>query len=328
MESAKKKLKNFYSQFKRDDKVLIAINADPDAIASAIAIKRLLWRKVLNVTICKINVIKRPDNIVMVRLLDVKLKHYDKVSPSNFTRFVLVDSQPSHSELFNKFKFDLIIDHHPDTKPEAPFTDIRPKYGATATIMTEYLKAASIKPSEKLATGLFHAIKTDTSNFERQSVKEDMDAFQYLYQHTNIHLARKIEFSELQPNFLKFFTKALNDRVLKKGSFFVHLGNVPNPDICVLVADFFMKVNTVKWSVVSGVYKKKLIVIFRNDGLRKSAGIVAEKSFAKYGSAGGHASIARAEMFTEDLKKNGIKTNIANLKDWISESVCSNISKK
>ncbi len=327
MESKKAKLKQFYKQFANDDKVLIAINADPDAIASAIAVKRLLWRKVKSVTICKTNVIKRPDNVVMVRLLGVKLKHYDKVSASNFTRFVLIDSQPSHSELFDKFKFDIIIDHHPDTDPDAAFKDIRPKYGATATIMTEYLIAAKIKPSEKLATGLFHAIKTDTSNFERHSVKEDMDAFQFLYQHSNIHLARKIEFSELQPNFLQYFSKALNERVLRKGAFFVHLGNVPNPDICVLIADFFMKVHTVKWSIVSGIYKKKLIVIFRNDGLRKSAGIVAEKAFAKYGSAGGHASIARAEMFTTDLRKSGIKTNIQNIKNWVVESVCTNLNK-
>ncbi|MCP3922113.1 MAG: phosphoesterase [Desulfobacterales bacterium] len=327
MESKKAKLKQFYKQFAKDDKVLIAINADPDAIASAIAVKRLLWRKVKSVTICKTNVIKRPDNVVMVRLLGVKIKHYDKVSTSNFTRFVLIDSQPSHSELFNKFKFDIIIDHHPDTDPDAAFKDIRPKYGATATIMTEYLIAAKIKPSEKLATGLFHAIKTDTSNFERHSVKEDMDAFQYLYQHSNIHLARKIEFSELQPNFLQYFSKALNERVLRKGAFFVHLGNVPNPDICVLIADFFMKVHTVKWSIVSGIYKKKLIVIFRNDGLRKSAGTVAEKAFAKYGSAGGHTSIARAEMFTADLRKSGIKTNIQNIKNWVVESVCINLNK-
>lgn len=327
MESAKKKLKEFYKQFQRDDEVLIAINADPDAIASALAVKRLLWRKVKNVTICKINVIKRPDNIAMVRLLGAKLKHYDRVSPSNFTRFVLVDSQPCHSDLFNKFKFDLIIDHHPDTNPDAEFKDIRPGYGATATILTEYLIAAGIKPSEKIATGLFHAIKTDTSNFERHALKEDMDAFQYLYQHTNIHLARKIEFSELQPNFLKFFSKALNERVLKKGAFFVHLGNVPNPDVLVLIADFFMKVNTVKWSVVSGTYKKKLVVIFRNDGLRTSAGAVAEKSFSEFGSAGGHISMARAEMFTADLRKNGIKTSIANLKNWVIDSVCKNIKK-
>ena len=52
----KEKLGRFYEQFAGSDQVLILINADPDAIASAMAVKRLLWRKVAGVTISHINV--------------------------------------------------------------------------------------------------------------------------------------------------------------------------------------------------------------------------------------------------------------------------------
>jgi len=45
------KLRRFYDQFSGNDRVLVVINADPDAIASAMAVSRLLWRKVANVTI-------------------------------------------------------------------------------------------------------------------------------------------------------------------------------------------------------------------------------------------------------------------------------------
>ena len=38
------------------------------------------------------------------------------------------------------------------------------------------------------------------------------------------------------------------------------------------------------------------MVIFRNDGLRKNAGALAQKAFGKAGSAGGHVSSARAEV--------------------------------
>ena len=60
--SAAEKLRRLQSQFAGEDQVLILINADPDAIASAIALKRLLWRKVAGVTIAHTNVITRPDN--------------------------------------------------------------------------------------------------------------------------------------------------------------------------------------------------------------------------------------------------------------------------
>ena len=66
--SASEKLRRFYNQFSGNDHVLIVINADPDAIGSAMAVSRLLWRKVLSVTITHINTINRPDTLAMLRL--------------------------------------------------------------------------------------------------------------------------------------------------------------------------------------------------------------------------------------------------------------------
>jgi nanoRNase/pAp phosphatase (c-di-AMP/oligoRNAs hydrolase) len=326
--SASEKLRRFYGQFKADDNVLIVISADPDAIACAMAVKRLLWRKTASVAIASINIIQRPDNLAMVKLLGVNLVLLDKLDPKQFNRFVIVDSQPNHNEAFSRFKFDVIIDHHPDTGIKAPFQDIRPNYGATATMMTEYLRAAKIKPSVRLATGLFHAIKTDTSNFERQTLIEDLKAFQFLFRHSNIHLARKIELAELRLDFLKYYKIALNTMSKRKNRIFSHLGPVPNPDICVLIADFFMRIESVDWSIISGLYDNKLIVIFRNDGLRKNAGKVAKESFGVIGSAGGHQSMARAEISLDAIK------NLCDYKDeqkllrWIIQQIQKKAGKK
>jgi nanoRNase/pAp phosphatase (c-di-AMP/oligoRNAs hydrolase) len=295
--SAVERLRRFYKQFSGNDQVLILINADPDAIASAMAVKRLLWRKVAGVTISNINVIKRPDNLAMVRLLDVTLVHIDDLKEEGrFNRIVIVDSQPSHNDAFLRFKSDVVIDHHPKTEMGVQYSDVRPDYGSNSTIMTEYLRAARIKPSVKLATGLFHAIKTDTRNFERQTVMEDIRAFQFLFRYANTTLARKIEQADLRLDFLKYFKIAIDTMRIHRGRVFVHLGTVVNPDVCVLIADFFMRVNPVTWSIVSGVCDGMLILIFRNDGIRKNAGKVAKKSFCQLGSAGGHKSMARAEI--------------------------------
>ncbi len=77
--SALEKLKRFYAQFSADDNVLILINADPDSIASAMAVKRLLWHRVAGVTISNINIIKRPDNLAMIRLLGVNMTHVGEI---------------------------------------------------------------------------------------------------------------------------------------------------------------------------------------------------------------------------------------------------------
>ncbi|MDM8514865.1 DHH family phosphoesterase [Desulfobacterales bacterium HSG16] len=319
--SASENLRRFYARFSGNDRVLVTIDADPDAIASAMAVKRLLWRKVACVTISNINVIKRPDNIAMLRLLGISLIHIDDVDLSEYNRFAMVDSQPDHNPAFPAAEPDIIIDHHPDTSAKAAFADIRPEYGANASIMTEYLKAAKIKPSTKLASGLFHAIKTDTSNFARKTSMEDVKAFQFLFQYANPHLVRKIEYADLRLDFLRYFKNALNDMRIRKGRVFVHLGNVVNPDVCVLIADFFMRVNPVSWSIVSGLYEEKLVIVFRNDGVRKNAGNVAKRSFGLLGSAGGHKSMARAEIMTDKLQAEVDAEDDRQLSGWIIDRV-------
>ena len=313
----KELLGRFYEQFAGSDQVLILMTADPDAIASAMAVKRLLWRKVAGITISHINVIQRPDNLTMIRLLGVPAVHLDTLEPDRFQRKVLIDSQPCHHKVFKRFTYDVIIDHHPDSRPQGGYVDIRAKYGATASIMTEYLRAAKIKPSTKLATALFHAIKIDTRNFERETQIEDVIAFQYLFRYANIPLARRIEQADLQLGFLTFFRKAIQARRVRKGKIFAHLGQIPNPDVCVLIADFFMRVETVNWSIVSGIYDDQLVIILRNDGIRKDAGNLARNSFAEFGSAGGHKTMARAELALATVGEAVDCSNGKRLTEWL-----------
>jgi nanoRNase/pAp phosphatase (c-di-AMP/oligoRNAs hydrolase) len=311
------RVRRLYARFSGDDHVLIPIIADPDSIASAMAVKRLLWRKTAEVKISNINKIERPDNLTLIRCIDMNMVPIEALNLSRFQRIILVDSQPEHHELLETLEPDAIIDHHPVCpKSNAAYMDIRPKYGATASILVEYLRAARIKPSAKLATGLYYAIKTDTSNFERQTLVEDLNAFQFVFRYSNIALARRIESAEIHVDFLKFFKIALNELRIRKGRAFVHLGSVINPDVCVQIADFIMRIESVNWSVISGTHNRKLIIILRNDGIRKNAGKLAKKSFGRFGSAGGHKSSARAEILMENLDAR-IARDQAKMADWV-----------
>ncbi len=294
--STSEKLRRLLGLFSREDRLLIVVNADPDAMASAMALKRILWRHVFQTTIAHGNAVRRPDNLAMIRLLKLDLVRIHKVDREAFTRFAILDSQPSHHEGFEGFDFDVVIDHHPGDDTKWPFVDIRPEYGATSTIMTEYLKAAKIKPSAKLATGLFYGIKTDTDNFERKAIMEDVNAFQFLYRHVNVHMARRIEQAEITRDSLKYYQKAIDEMRVRKHRIHVHLGPVPNPDICVSIADFFMKVHDTAWAVVSGICQERMIIVVRNDGIRKDAGRLLGEAFGHLGPAGGHKAMARAEI--------------------------------
>jgi nanoRNase/pAp phosphatase (c-di-AMP/oligoRNAs hydrolase) len=266
-------------------------------MASAMALKRILWRRVHTVTIAHFNEIRRFDNLTMTRLLKIPLAKLNKIDSQNFSKVLLVDGQPHHHESFTKFKYDAVIDHHPIVMPvQAPFVDIRPEYGATATIMTEYLRAAKIRPSKSLATALVYAIRADTRNFEASALAVDVKAFHFLFQYANMHLLSRIEAAEMGLEELQQFQQALENRRIRKGKIYSSLGRVPSQDILVLVADFFMKCHEVTWAVVFGIYRQNLVVVIRNDGLRKNAGSLASKAFGPFGNAGGHHAMARAEL--------------------------------
>lgn len=282
-----------------DDTWGIVISADPDAISSAMALKRLFWRRVRKVTIFHTNPIERADNLAFIRLLKIKLQRIRSMRGRKIKRWAMVDSQPHHHPRFMNHPFDVIIDHHPLGNPpsEAAFLDIKDEYGANATLMTEYIKTAKITPSPRLATALFYGIKTDTDNFVRESSPNDMNAFRYLYPLANMNTIKKIESSEMTRETLKHFCLAMEKVVFIKDIAYINMEEVAQPDLLVMIADFFMKLADAEWSVAAGIYEEKLIIILRNAGFRGDAGKTARRLFGRWGgSAGGHKTAARAEI--------------------------------
>ena len=296
--SVRKKLKQLQQTVSPGDTLGIVIDADPDSMASALALRRLLWRKVSHVLIYHVNRIKRTDNLAFTSLLKVEQKHIRYMKRATINRWAIVDSQPQHREEFGGIPFDIVIDHHPALPTSrAPFVDIREKYGATSTMMTEYLRAARIVPSGRLATALFCGIKTDTDNFIRECLPGDLNSFRYLHAFVNMNIIKKIESSEITKKTLSKFRLAMERLTFLDDIAYVHMERVDNPDILVILADFFLKLAEANWSIVSGVYDAKLIVVIRNATFRGDAGNVAQKLFGPWGgSAGGHVSAARAEI--------------------------------
>ena len=109
----------------------------------------------------------------------------------------LVDVQPTvfgDSPPARVLSVDVVIDHHPERPGyDAVFRDIRPNYGATATILTEYIRAAGLDLFPRLATALVYGIKSDTQLLGRETSPQDMTAFAYLHASHSPALLRRIE---------------------------------------------------------------------------------------------------------------------------------------
>ena len=328
MTSNRERAKQLQSLFSGATRVLVMINADPDAIASAMALKRILWRRAGEVVITYFNRITRPDNLAMIEFTDSGLVPLEEVDLSTFDKFAIVDSQPDHNDHFSGIDFQAIVDHHPLTCHHAPFADIRPEYGACSTMLTEYLRSLKIKPSAKLASALMLGIKTDTADFTRQASSADIRAFQFLYKYADMNIVTKVERALMTETDLDFLGNAIRHRLVRDNRVFYHAGIMEKPDELVVAADFFLSIAGVNWSVVSGVVDKKLVVILRNDGLRKGAGKTAQEAFGKFGSAGGHKTMARAELDLSLIRKEIKRVNRKALTEWVINRITQTAGKK
>lgn len=291
----------------KDDCWCILINADPDALASALALKRIMVHKVHSVEIARINEVTRPDNLAMIRYLNIPVVAWKTENAGQYTRYAMVDSQPHHSKAFLGLQFDCIIDHHPLPRSvpttagctvvcPTVFRDIRPSMGATSTMMARYLKALHIRPGPRLATALLYGIRTDTAAFERSGGEDDFRAYQWLSRHADNNLLRRILRSEYLREWLPLFSRAFRSMAdCRGGGAFASLNEVNSADLLVAVADFFTRVHGLRWIAVSGVVDKTVIVIFRGDGGR-DIGRLADACFHDVGVAGGHRNLARAEF--------------------------------
>lgn len=292
------RLREWLQSLSRDERWCILITADPDALGAAMALKRLLRYRVLDVTIARTNEVTRPDNLAMIRYLRIPTVPWTPDMLPQFQRFALVDSQPHHHPAFEGIPFSVIIDHHPlpeQGPPRGELVDIRSEFGATCTMMTRYLYAANIRPGRLLSTAMLYGIRTDTASFERSGGTQDLEAYQWLSKHAEHSLLRRIIRSEYLLEWLPLFSRAFRSlHQCHKGAH-AHVGDINSPDLLVAIGDFFTRVHGLKWVAVSGVYNGTVVVIFRGDGSR-DVGKLASRSFGDVGSAGGHRVMARAEF--------------------------------
>lgn len=290
------RVQQYQRYFSDADRVLIMLHndPDPDAMASGLALRNILRRTKATAIIGAIHGVTRPENLRMVNLLDI---HVETITPSSlreFDRVAMVDVQPHYfGGLIDRV--DLVIDHHPEQPGyTAVFKDVRPDYGSTSTILTEHLRAVDVNISERTATAMLYAIKSDTLFFNRQTNRVDIEAFSYLYPLADAALIRKMEGAEITSERLEYVIKAHQGGTLIEQVFCGFLGTTPREDFIPYVADFFLQLESVKWTVIAGIVNESLVVSVRNLGYSKNAGEFARRFFSDIGSAGGHRAMAKA----------------------------------
>jgi len=114
--------------------------------------------------------------------------------------------------------------------------------------------------------------------------------------------------------------KAYQHGTLFDQVFCAFLGPLPREDFIPYVADFFLQLENVRWTIIAGLINESFVISVRNLGYSKNAGEFVRRYFADIGSAGGHRAMAKAVMpaqaFTRkfgDLNADGIARRLHEL---------------
>ncbi|MGD8328155.1 MAG: DHH family phosphoesterase [Acidobacteriota bacterium] len=272
-------------------------NPDPDALASAFALCSLLRQ--LDEIDCEVGfggLIGRAENRAMVRELELEPVQIDAESLQKYDTIALVDTQPAFGN--NSFPADrvasAVIDHHPGrgSLEQARFVDVREGYGATATIIFEYVQASGIPLSENLLTALFYAIKSETQELGREAGYADREAYLNLLPRADKAAVARIQRARVPRAYFRAFSLAIDNARVHGRTVVTDLGVVDSPDMVAEIADFLLRLEGADWAACMGKYNDGLVLSLRTAEEDAHAGSVIRKVVAGLGRAGGHGTMA------------------------------------
>ncbi len=281
--------------------ILTHDNPDPDALAAAVALQLLiLWKTGQEALIAFGGVVGRGENRVMVQELEIATHCIHDLDLDCFKVVCLVDTQPGTGN--NSWPIerpvDVVIDHHPirPLTEDSPFVDIRELYGASATILFEYLKTCEISINTKLATILYYAIKSETQDLGREWSRADREAYLYLLPLANNRILYDITRPQVPASYFTAFSRALENTRLYGNVLVFNLFDIDHPDIVAELADFLLRWEGVEHVLGMGQHQGMEVLSFRTSNTDTRADRVIRDVLQDMGTSGGHGMMAGGQI--------------------------------
>ncbi len=303
------KLDRLVQYAKAHDRALILThdNPDPDSIAAGVALAHLLEKLAgVEAIVAYGGIVGRAENRALIRVLRLPVVPVSRVLFDDFDLICMVDTQPeqgNHSLPARHFP-DVVIDHHPE-RPDshlAPIADVGGPIGATSTVVADYFRASGLKIPQQVATALFYGIKADTRDLGRQTTKQDVDAYLWLFPMTDKDALGQIEHPKLPDDYFRLYYTAIEKALVFGDAVVCDLGEIYAPDMVAEVAERFSFLEDVRWSLAFGDYEDATYFSLRTTDRRTNAGrLILEVIELRGGSAGGHGTMAGARIPVKGL---------------------------
>jgi nanoRNase/pAp phosphatase (c-di-AMP/oligoRNAs hydrolase) len=293
--------------------VLTHDNPDPDSLASGVALAWLLGELAgVEARVAFGGIVGRAENRALIHELKLPVVPVSRVVFDDYDMICMVDTQPeqgNHSLPKRHFP-DVVIDHHP-IRPDshlAPIADVGGPIGATSTVVVEYLRASRLEVPAAIATALFYGIKADTRDLGRHTTPQDVAAYLWLFPRADKDAMGRIEHPPLSREYFALTRTAIDKAELHGHAVVLPLGELYAPDMVAEVAERFLYLEGMRWSLAYGTYEGDLYYSVRTTDRRANAGkLIRDVIEPRGGSAGGHGSMAGARLPARELTGAALK---------------------
>ncbi|MDP6333593.1 MAG: DHH family phosphoesterase [Candidatus Poseidoniaceae archaeon] len=278
-------------------------NPDPDALASGLAMLKLVEKIGLEGSILHGGLIEHQQNRAMVQLLEIPTRRLildwevaDIIADSQVVITVDFHKPGANNILPVDCIPNIVIDHHTvEDSVAADIVLVRSEFSSTSSLITSLLMSLNHQIDIKTATALAFGIKTDTLGFTRDFNAVDLRALSWLNAFVDKDVMRSIEIPPRSQETLEAFSNALNSRIKFGNTILAPLMEMPNRDSLAQIADFLLPTEGIDTVVVFGVRRGKVIISART----KRTDIHIGKIFSSHwtdGLAGGHRELAGGQI--------------------------------
>jgi nanoRNase/pAp phosphatase (c-di-AMP/oligoRNAs hydrolase) len=271
---------------------------DPDALASSLALGRLLRQKLPQASISLSIKGEVPGglNAAFTQNAQLELTPWDESLLGAYDAIILLDVQPSSrfSPLPENTTPIAVIDHHRarGRRPVCPFCDIRIDVGATSSIVFSYFMELEIDIPPDLAAALLFAIETDLAGAAGQPGELDNVALSSLTLLADPHKLYKMRYVDLPQSYYVAYHDGIANALWQDNALVSHLESVQSPEMPAVIADFLLRFDPIQWALVSAVSGQAMVLSLRTSSSKGSAADVMHRLVRHIGQGGGHRTKA------------------------------------
>lgn len=274
------------------------LHPDPDALASCLGILVLLKASLKHVkfTVRLKGQIGGGINSAFTRIIHLDYEPWDDETMHQFDAIVLLDTQPafSNSPLPPGVMPTAVLDHHRGRGRRAvcAHSDIRINVGATASIVFSYFMEQHVAIPADLAATLLYAIESDLAGAAGQQGGLDTIAISSLTLLADTRRLYQMRYVDLPQSYYGNFAEVIRDAQRNDDVIVSAMDHVVYAETPAVMADFLLRCEGVKWTLVTAVHEGRLVFSLRTQSHEHSAGEIARRIIKGLGDGGGHLTKA------------------------------------